>query len=59
MKDKLLSGFSDKYKVHSFFIVSRPSTKIQLSIKALLIDMGKQIINACLDTIKHDWISIV
>ena len=46
-------GFDSKYKVHSLFIVSRLSTKIQLSIKGLLIAMEKPIRNACLGTVKH------
>ena len=57
--DRLVFGFSDKYKVHSLFIVSRPSTKIQLIIQGLIIIMEKPIRNTCFGTVKHDWTSIV
>ena len=41
------------------FIVSRPSTQIQLSISGLLIAMRKPIRNAYLGIVKHDWTSFV
>ena len=31
--DRVVSGFNDKCKVHTLFIVSKPSTEIQLSIQ--------------------------
>ena len=40
------------------FIVSRLSTKIQLSISGLLIVMGKPIRNVYLGIVKRDWTSI-
>ena len=51
-------GFSDKYQGHSLFINSRLLTKIQLSIQGLLLPMGKPIKDACLSTVKRDWILI-
>ena len=42
-----------------FFIVSRLSIKIQLSISGLLIVMGKPIRKAYLGIVKHDWTSTV
>ena len=57
--DKLVSGFNDKYKAHSLFIVSRPSVNIEFSIQGLLIVMGNPIGNAYFDTVKHNWISTV
>ena len=54
-----ISYFDGKCKVHSLFIVSRPSTLIQLSIQGLLIATGKPIRNVCLGTVKHDCASIV
>ena len=56
--DELVSGFSDKYRVHSLFIVFRPSTKIQLSIQDLPIVIGNSMRNTCLDTMKHDCTSV-
>ena len=53
--DGLLSGFIDKYKVHSLFIVSRLSTEIQLVIQGLLIVMGKATRSTCLHKVKYDW----
>ena len=57
--DGLVSGFSDKYKVHILFIVSRASVKFHLSIQSLLIVMGNPITKACLGIAKHDWTLIV
>ena len=44
--------------LHSLFIVSRPSSQIQLSISGLLIVMRNPIRNAYLGVVKHDWPSI-
>ena len=49
----------EKIQVHSFFIVSRLSTEIQLSIQGLLIVIRNPIRNACFGIVKHDWTSIV
>ena len=54
-----MSGFTNKYKVHSLFIASRRWTEIQLSIQDLLILKGKPTKNASIGTVKHDWTSTV
>ena len=50
----LVSGFDGKCKVHSFFVVSRLSIEIHLSIQGLPIVMGNSVRNACLGTAKND-----
>ena len=54
-----MSGFTNKYKVHSLLIASRRWTEIQLSIQDLLILKGKPTKNGSIGTVKHDWTSTV
>ena len=58
-RERRVPSFSDQCKVHSVFMVLRPSTKNQPSILGLLIVMKKSITNPCIATVKNDWTSIV
>ena len=58
-RDEIRSCFSVKYKLYSLFVVSRLSTKIQLSIQGLLIVIEMQIRKTISSKVKHIWTSIV
>ena len=53
-----MSGFDDKYKVHSLFIVPGPQVKTNLVFKVYYLLWESKQRNEYLETVAHDWTSI-